>query len=166
MPDQEMRISSSKHASSSMSCSELASRSKASKRERPCLSAAAEMGAWIPAKTSKRNPALMWGSMRSSAVCAMLGGPSELPVLFLAAGRCVGADTEGRSASFAGDKACVAGGLAVRLGWVAECYRLWGCTVRRSGRSGLRTVSGTLERLVSAISFRNISWTITHVTAS
>ena len=35
MPDQEKRISNSKHASSSMSCSELASRSKASKRERP-----------------------------------------------------------------------------------------------------------------------------------
>ena len=131
MPDHEMRISSSKHASSSMSCSELASRSKASKRERPCLSAAAAMGAWIPAKTSKRNPPLMWGSMRSSAVRAMLGGPSELPVLSLAAGRCVGADSEGWSASFAGDKACVAGGLAVRLGWVVPSAT--GCGIALSG---------------------------------
>ena len=48
MPDQEMRKSSSKHASLSMSCSEL----KASKRERPCLSAAADMGACMPVKTS------------------------------------------------------------------------------------------------------------------
>ena len=39
MPDHEMRKSNSKHSSSSMSCSELASRSKASNRERPCLSA-------------------------------------------------------------------------------------------------------------------------------
>ena len=130
MPDQEMRMSSSKHASSRMSCSELASRSNASKRERPCWSAAAEMGA----KTSKRNPPLMWGSMRSSAVRAMLGGQSELPVLSLAAGRCVGADREGWSASCAGEKACVAGGLAVRLGvglhcpeerpeWPPDCFR-------------------------------------------
>ena len=69
-----------------MSRSELASRSKASNRERPCLSAAADMGACIPAKTSKRNPPLMWGSMRSPAVRAMLDGQSELPVLCSAAG--------------------------------------------------------------------------------
>ena len=46
MPDQQMRSSSSNQASSRMSCSALASRSKASKRARPCLSAAAEIGAW------------------------------------------------------------------------------------------------------------------------
>ena len=62
----------------------------------------------------------MWGSMRSSAARAMLGGPSELPVLSLAAGRRAGADSEGWSASFAGDKACVAGGLAVRL---PDCFK-------------------------------------------
>ena len=123
MRDHEMRISSSKHASSSMSCSELASRSKASKRERPCLSAAAEMGAWIPAKTSRRSPPLMWGSTRSSTVRAMLGGSSELPVL----SRC----RRARGASWVGS---------------AECYRLRDCTVRRSGRSGLRTVSGAIGR--------------------
>ena len=128
LPGPEVRISSSDHASSSMSCSELASRSKASKRERPCLSAAAEMGACIPAKTSKSNPPLMLGSM--------------------AAGRCVGVDSEGWSASFAGDKACVAGGLAMTWVGSAECYRLWDCTVRRSGRSGLRTVSGAVGRML------------------
>ena len=80
MPDQQMRSSSSNQASSRMSCSALASRSKASKRARPCLSAAAEIGACIPANTSKRKPppwrvcvsgafALQGGSAESDAAC-------------------------------------------------------------------------------------------------
>ena len=98
-----------------------------------------EMGACMPAKTSKRKPPLECVDTCSLSVRAVL---AELPAAMF-----------GRDGVFRccwqrlGQYACGRMREAVRV-YRAECCRQRECTVRRSGRDSLRTVSCAIGRML------------------